>query len=292
MNLSFELYRTFCIVVECKSISKAAEELFVSQSAVTQSVQKLEKILGEKLFFRNKGGIELTDLGKNLYEHINESIKILENAEEIFTNYSTLNKGVLRVGGGNTLISTLLLNPICNFSKKYPNVKISIHNGFTDTLIERLSKGELDVVTVNLPYKGKNFSNVEILPLKDSSYCLFASKAYLSEHKIKSVQDIQNCKLILPSKVSSRYKIFEAGLKEYNLNVEASFEVASSVVVKKLVLNNMGIGFCESESIKDIKDNIKIIKEIKFNESSQGIVVLNKNSQSKATKEFLKMLKK
>ena len=47
MNFNFDLYRTFCKVVECKNITKAAEELFVSQSAVTQSMQKLEKLLGQ-----------------------------------------------------------------------------------------------------------------------------------------------------------------------------------------------------------------------------------------------------
>ncbi|MBQ9279899.1 MAG: LysR family transcriptional regulator [Clostridia bacterium] len=291
MNLSFELYRAFCKVVECKSISKAADELFISQSAVTQSMQKLEKILGEKLFFRNRGGIELTDLGSNLYEYINGSVKTLENAEEIFANYSSLNKGVLRIGGGNTLISNLLLQPICEFSRKYPNVKISIHNGFTDILIERVSKGELDIVTLNLPYKGKIFSNVEIVPLKDSSYCLFASKEYMKTHSIKKIEDIQDCKLILPSKVSSRYKIFEEALKQYDCDFEASFEVASSMVVKKLVLNHVGIGFCESESIDDIKGAIKIIKDFQFDEDSQGIAILHKNSQSKATREFLKLIK-
>ena len=290
MNLNFELYRTFCKVVEYKSITKAAEELCVSQSAVTQSMQKLENILGEKLFFRNKGGIELTDLGTNLYEHINGSIKVLDNAEEIFANYSSLNKGSLRVGGGNTLITTLLLNPICQFTQKYPNIKISIYNGFTDTLVERVSNGEIDIVTVNLPYKGKTFSNIDIIPLKSSSYSLFSSKKYFDEHDLKNIKEITNCKLILPSKVSSRYKIFEEALKDKDMQLEASYEAASSAIMKRLVLCDLGIGFCETESLKDIMDDIKILKEFKFEEQSQGIAVLKKNSQSKATKEFLKLL--
>ena len=291
MNLNFELYRTFCKVVECKNITKAADELCVSQSAVTQSMQKLESILGEKLFFRNKGGIELTDLGANLYEHINSSIKALENAEEIFANYSSLNKGVLRVGGGNTLITSLLLNPICQFTQKYPNIKISIYNGFTDTLVEKVSNGEIDIVTVNLPYMGKTFSNIEIIPLKSSSYSLFASKKYFDEHGLKDIKEITNCKLILPNKASSRYKIFEEALKDKNIQFEASYEAASSLIMKKLVLNHLGIGFCETESLKDIKEDIVILEEFKFEEQSQGIVVSKKNSQSKSTKEFLKLLK-
>lgn len=291
-NINFELYRIFCKVAKNKNISKTAEELFISQSAITQSIQKLEKILKEKLFYRNKTGVELTYMGKNLYEHIKESIEILDNTETIFYNYSNLDNGILRIGGGNTLISSLILDTLCDFSKQYPNIKISISNGFTDDLIEKVSKGELDLVTLNTPYKGKKFESIEIIPVKESSYSLFISKEYFKKHNLKEIQEIQNHKLILPKKQSSRYKIFEIAFQEYNFNIETSFEVASSLIVKKLVLNNMGIGFCETESLKDIKEKIVVIKEVKFNEDTQSIAVLKANSQSNVTKEFLKFLLK
>lgn len=69
MNVDLELYRVFCEVVKYKNISKAAESMYISQSAVTQSIQKLETILGGKVFYRNKTGVELTEEGKNLYEY-------------------------------------------------------------------------------------------------------------------------------------------------------------------------------------------------------------------------------
>lgn len=289
-NINFELYRIFCKVANHKSISKTADELFISQSAVTQSIKKLEKILNEKLFYRNRNGVELTYMGKNLYEHIKESIDILDNTENIFNNYSNLDKGMLRIGGGNTLISSLILNTLCEFSEQHPNIKISISNGFTDDLIEKVAKGELDIVTLNTPYKGKKSETVEIIPIKESSYSLFASKEYLKKHDLKNIDEIQKCKLILPKKQSSRYKIFEIAFKEYHFNLNVGFEVASSLIVKKLVLNNMGIGFCETESIKDILEEIVVIKEVTFDEDTQAIAVLKENSQSNITKEFLKLL--
>lgn len=197
-NVNFELYRVFCKVAKNKNISKTAEELFISQSAVTQSIKKLESLLSENLFYRNKNGVELTYIGENLYNHINESIDLLDNAENIFSNYKSLNNGVLRIGGGNTLISTLMLDAICEFSNEHPNIKIAISNGFTDDLVEKVSKGELDLVTLNTPYKGKKNENIQIIPINKSSYTLFATKKYLKEHHFKNMDDIQNCKLILP----------------------------------------------------------------------------------------------
>lgn len=66
MNVDLELYRVFCEVVKYKNISKAAESMYISQSAVTQSIQKLETILGGKVFYRNKTGVELPEEWKGL----------------------------------------------------------------------------------------------------------------------------------------------------------------------------------------------------------------------------------
>ena len=105
MNVDLELYRVFCEVVKYKNISKAAESMYISQSAVTQSIQKLETILGGKVFYRNKTGVELTEEGKNLYEYVKNSIETMNNAENIFSKYITLEKGKVRIGGNNSLIT-------------------------------------------------------------------------------------------------------------------------------------------------------------------------------------------
>ena len=101
MNADLELYRVFCEVVKHKNISKTAESMYISQSAVTQSIQKLETILGGKVFYRNKNGVELTEEGRNLYEYIKDSIETMSNAENIFSKYINLEKGKIRIGGGN-----------------------------------------------------------------------------------------------------------------------------------------------------------------------------------------------
>ena len=124
MNADLELYRVFCEVVKHKNISKTAESMYISQSAVTQSIQKLETILGGKVFYRNKNGVELTEEGRNLYEYIKDSIETMSNAENIFSKYINLEKGKIRIGGGNSLVNSLIINPMIEFINKYPNVDI------------------------------------------------------------------------------------------------------------------------------------------------------------------------
>lgn len=291
MNTDLELYRVFCEVVKYKNISKTAESMYISQSAITQSIQKLESMLGGKVFYRNKNGVELTEEGKNLYEYIKDSIETMNNAENIFSKYITLEKGKIRIGGGNSLLSSLIFEPFLKFIKEYPNIDVSISSGITDALMQKLANGELDIVVLNLPYKNKKYSNIEIIPLKKSSFCFFASKTFMKDHPIKDVKEIENSTLILPKSPSSKKKILDDFCNKENISLDANYEVSSSSIMKRLVLNDIGIGFTNIENLDDIKDKIIIINTIEFEATKEGIATLKKNMSNKATIELVKEIK-
>lgn len=292
MHTDLELYRVFCEVVKYKNISKTAENMYISQSAITQSIQKLESLLGGKVFYRNKNGVELTEEGKNLYEYIKNSIETMNNAENIFSKYIDLERGKIRIGGGNSLVASLILEPLLIFINKYPNIQISISTGITDELMQSLSNGELDLVVLNLPYKEKKYSNIEITPLKDADYCFFATKEYVKDHPIKDIKKLENHTLILPKATSLRKKILNEYCDKENLKLNANYEVSSTSIIKKMVLNNIGIGFTNIVNVQEISDKIKIIKKIKLNTAKEGIATLKKNMINKATLELVKEIKK
>ncbi len=291
MNTDLELYRVFCEVVKYKNFSKTAQSMYISQSAITQSIQKLESLLGGKVFYRNKNGVELTEEGKNLYEYIKDSIETMSNAENIFSKYINLEKGKIRIGGGNSLLSSLIFEPFLTFINKYPNIEVSISSGITDNLMQKLANGELDIVVLNLPYKSKKYSDVEIIPLRKSSFCFFASKQYIEEHPIKEFKEIENHMLILPKSPSAKSKILNDYCNKEELELIPNYEISSVSIMKKLVLNNIGIGFTNTENIKDIKDEIKIIKKIELTDAKEGIATLKKNMCNKATVELVKEIK-
>ena len=290
MNTHLELYKVFCEVVKYKNISKAAENMFISQSAVTQSIQKLETLLGGKLFYRNRMGVDLTDEGRNLYEYVKDSIETMSNAENIFSEYANLQKGKIRIGGGNTLVTALIIDPLVSFIKEYPDINITIHSGITDELMQELANGEIDMVVLNLPYKNKNYSNVVITSLRKSNYSFFASKQYLKENPVKDLADIVNHTLILPKDTSARKKILRTYCEENSLDLQPNYEVSSSEIMKILVLNNIGIGFTSTENLDDIKDDIMIIHTIEDQNTTEGIATLKKGMCNKATLELSKKL--
>ena len=97
MNIDVEFYKVFCIVAESGTFSKAAEKLYISQPAITQTIRKLEEQLGGKLFYRNNNGVALTEEGKHLYEYIKDSMEIIENASSKFSQYMNIEEGMIRI---------------------------------------------------------------------------------------------------------------------------------------------------------------------------------------------------
>ena len=289
-NIDLELYRVFYEVVKYKNISKAAEAMYISQSAITQSIQKLENMLGGKVFYRNKRGVELTEEGENLYNYIRDSIETMSNAENLFSNYVNLEKGRVRIAGGNTIVDSLLKGPLYEFMAKYPNIEISIRSGATDKLLQRLSNGEFDLVALNLPYNVVKFSNVEMTEFKELKYVFFASKKYLKKHPVNGVKDLENHTLIVPPIEASKRQALEEYCKEKNITIDPRYEISSSTIAKEMVLEGMGVGFATEEKVKDVLNKIEIIETIDTANTKEGIATLPNNMMNRATIELVKII--
>ncbi|MDR0491649.1 MAG: LysR family transcriptional regulator, partial [Oscillospiraceae bacterium] len=90
MDINLELYRYFCEVAKVGNVTKAAETLFISQSAVSQAIIQLEDKLGCKLFNRNKRGVTLTSEGDVLYSYASNAISIIKNGQEKMSSMKSL----------------------------------------------------------------------------------------------------------------------------------------------------------------------------------------------------------
>ena len=98
MNVDLELYRVFYTVGKHKHMTKASEELHISQPAISQSIKKLEEQLGGTLFLRSNKGMELTEEGKMFYEYVKGALELINNAEAEFTSFKDLDKGEIKIG--------------------------------------------------------------------------------------------------------------------------------------------------------------------------------------------------
>ena len=293
MNANLELYRVFCEVVKYKNISKAAENMYISQSAVTQSIQKLEKILGSSLFFRNKQGVELTEEGKNLYRYIENSIEILNNAEEKFRQSANMENGVIRIRTGRTIAKAVLYGPLKIFMKRYPNIKIEMTHGGHNESIKLLNNGELDIVMVNMTNEIE-MQNIDVVSLVEKEYVFVMSKKYKEKNNvvIKDVNDLNNYDLIASTKGTTYRKVLENNILEgKKLNIK--YEIMMEKFKKELVLDDFGIAFMMKDEIKEELEQglVEIIDVIpKKIKSELGIALLKKEIRSFAAQKLFEII--
>ena len=138
MSLRIEQYRIFNVVAENKSFSKAAEKLFMTQSAVSQSIKQLENSINIIFFKRMSKGVELTEAGNILYKYTSSSLELLETGLLKIKSLQTLDSGELKIGASDTISTHFLLPYLEMFHKLYPNIRIQVINRVTSKTIELL----------------------------------------------------------------------------------------------------------------------------------------------------------
>lgn len=290
MNINFELYKVFYEVANSKSISKGAENLMISQPAVTQSIQSLENALGGKLFIRTPKGVILTNEGQELYNYIKDGMTYFINGTNKFMSLKSLDSGVLNIGSTTIISENYLMPYLKEFHDLYPKIAINITNDLTDNLLKDLRNGNLDIVIMSIPkYKIKDLKINYLTHLND----LFVGGEKYKNKKYNGLEELLKEDILLQKKPSVTRGNFDDYIKENNFVCNPKMEVVSHNLLTKLVESNFGIGLVTKEFIKD-KLN-KSLFEIKIPESipkrQLGFAIKNDTYPSFTTKKFIELLK-
>ncbi len=288
MNIDLELYRIFYVVAKNKHMTRASEELHISQPAISQSIKKLEEQLGGVLFIRSNKGMELTSEGKMFYEYIKGALELINNAENEFTSFKDLSKGEIKIGCSTTLTKLILLDTISHFHKLYPNININITNDLTSNLINDLKLGKLDFVIFN--ESNIKETNLTLTKIKELKQGFIYNPDYYKDN-VDKLEDINNYDLILQKESSNSRKLLYAIALEQSVKLLPKTEVVSQDLITEFVNIGLGIGFV----IIDLaKRNYPHLKELKINKTIPTIKVYlatNKSiSLTFASETFIEML--
>lgn len=294
MNINLELYKTFYVVAKNGNITKASQELMVSQPAISKSIRNLEQQLRCCLFIRNKFGVVLTEEGKIFYEKIQLAMEIIENAQAQLLEMIHLDYGVLNIGISNTLTQCYLLPFIESFTSEFPNIKINIDTSPTYKLITKVRNGLIDFIILNLPYSIP--TDFEIEKLRDIQDCFMASEKYLFlKGRVVPIEEMNRYPLILIAKGSNTRYFLDDFCARHHITLSPKMELASNSLVTSFIKRGLGIGIVTKDYLNDeLKDGslFEIHTIPKINKRGIGVIYLkNKNLSCCATK-FLELLKR
>ena len=295
MNIDFELYRIFYVVANHGNITRASEELNISQPAISKAIKNLEEQLGGQLFVRTKRGVVLTEEGQEFYIYIKQAIEYINNAENKFTELMNLETGRIKIGISTTLTKEFLLPYLEQFHSLYPKIEIQITTSMTSSLIQNLKNGFLDLVILNLNRKTYG-SDIKIIKCKKIQDCFVVNKKHqkLIDKEI-SLKEIRNYPLILQAKGSNTRAFLDTIARENGVVLKPNMKLASYTLVVEFAKIGFGIGYATKEYIKQEIKN-KELFELKLKEKIPsryiGIALSKNYIPNFSTKKLIEIITK
>jgi DNA-binding transcriptional LysR family regulator len=293
MNINFEAFKIFYIVAVNKSISKAAEVLFVSQPAVTWQIKTLERQLDTMLFIRTKHGVEMTSEGRALFEYVKNGVESFNNGINMLTNLKNLDNGFIHIGASTTVSKFVLMPYLALFHELYPKIDIQIINTLTENLLIELRAGNLDMLILNLPMRENK--DLNIIKVADVEDIFVGNKKFFDlTHGKTTLEELKYYPLIFQKLPSNTRVYLDDYLKENNVRLSPAMEVVSFNLIMDFVKSGFGIGYATKEFIEKEIEN-KELFEIKVTPKVPkryiGVVTLKKMIPNYSVKKLIELMK-
>ena len=237
MAVRLELYRVFLEVAKQGNISAAAQNLFISQSAVSQSVKQLEEQLQVRLFSRSTRGVSLTSEGKLLLEYVSHALGLLRSGEEKIAASRQLLTGELIIGASDTVTKTYLLSRLEAFHKDYPDIRIRILNGTTSMVLDYLHAGQVDIAFAS---EAPDETVYSVRHCVDTHTIFVAAPDYLEFDKVYTMEEIAALPLILLERKASSRVYVERYFQEHGVQIHPEIELGSHNLL--ISLARIGLG--------------------------------------------------
>ena len=289
MNL--ELYRSFYFVALHGSISKASEQLYITQPAVSRSIKLLEDTLDCPLFFRTPRGMKLTQEGEILYTYISQAFNFITTAEKKISGVRNLSSGEIRIGVSDTLCKYYLVPYLKLFNTFYPAIRIHVTCPNTPGIISLLKAGAIDFGIINLPFSDDKLVFKSIMEIQD---CFVAGEKYrYLSNKIQPLDEIVRQPLLLLEKSSNSRLYIDKYFKDNNVSVKPAFELGNIDLLIHFAKYDFGVACVIRNFIRDELDKGRIfeIKPIeKVPPRHVGAVWLKEVPLSTASRELIDRL--
>lgn len=261
MDINYELYKVFYHVAKSLSFSDAAQELFISQSAVSQSIKVLECRLGQTLFTRSTKKVTLTKEGEILFKHIEPAIHLIMKGEHQLVSGKKSGGVQLRIASTDTICRYFLVPFFNEFHKHYPDVHIKVMNASSQRCAHYLERNQADLIITNSPNPALN-DTMHIVPIREFHDIFIADKtAYPYENKELTLKEISNLPILMLDKGSITSTFLHEQFLYHSIDLAPAIELNSNDLLIDLASIGLGIAFIPDFCFHpQIQENLYIVK--------------------------------
>lgn len=261
LNISLKQLRYYLVAARHKSLRQACRELKISQPSLSVQLKELEKSLGVNLFERNRGGVLLTPIGRELISKAQSTINAAKLIIDTANFVSNGPSGTFRLGASPSLGPYSLPNVLPEIHEKYGGVKFYVREEVPALLYEGLIAGKYDLILTTLPIQ---LHSITISPLfREPVYLVINNEHYLAKNKTITTEQLAGLEVLTIEEHHLFYAQVEALCKKFDAKLLRDFEGTSLDSIRQMVQMGMGAAFLPAlyvrSEIKN-KNKLKVIK--------------------------------
>ena len=292
MAVKLELYRVFKEVAETGNISLAAKNLYISQSAVSQSVKQLETALQARLFARSPRGVSLTWEGQMLYQYVRSALGLLATGEDKLSQAQQLLLGTLTIGASDTVTSFFLTPYLEAFHRQHPGIRLKIVSGRSAKVLSMLRSGAVDIAFASSPSEPglstwSCFATHSVFVAGSGYDCDF-------DH-VYTRQEIADFPLILLERKASSRVFLEQYFLQGGITLTPEIELSSRSLLVSLAKIGLGVAGVTLEFVQDalLSGDIRLLKtDFTIPSRSVDMCTLQDVSPTAAASAFMEMVRR
>ncbi len=277
-------------VAKHRSFSKAAEELFISQPAVTKHIKELERKVGMGLIQRRRGGFALTEAGKILFKYTHKISSHLMDIENLLEDLKKDHQGILKIGTTESYSKGLMPKLLSGFQTSFPLMKIALDVGNSEEIEKSLLVYKNDLVLIAVTKKSPRCESIPFL--KEELVLIVSPNHPLVKRKTVSLKGLGRYPLIIRAKGSTTRRIILQAFKEVGIHPSLLIEAGSSEFIKQWVSEGKGVSIIVKRTVED-EEKRGIIKTIPLLEKlylQVAFLYLKEEKSNPAIKTFVNFI--
>ena len=237
----------FASVVKHMSVSLAAEELFITQPAVSQQIRGLEQQLGVKLFERTPNGLLLTEGGEAIHPHVQAILASQARIDHVVAEQRGATRGHLAVAANTTGGMYVVPAMLRAFREAHPEAEIVLQVHSTDRICERLLQNLLDVAVVTGPVE---VGSVVVADLcEDELYLIVSPSHPFAERATVSREEVAAEPFVVPEPGSRTRRLIQRAIESHGLKLQIAMQLPGTEEVKKAVEANLGVAMVSKHAV-------------------------------------------
>ncbi len=237
MNLN--QLKIFYLAAQKGSLSAAAEELYITQPAVTKGIQRLQEHYDIKFVHHIGKKLVLTDAGEVLFKIAEKIFEMESQAEESIRDFQQRKRGHIRILSSESFGDYYLPHILIPFSKVYPLVRISMNILPTEQVVENTATLNNDIGFISYPVENKKLSVKEVL--EDQLVIITPLNHPLAKKSSLAARDLENQLIIMHETGSAPRRAIEDYIRTHNISVKIPLEISSNRAIKRAVEEGIGI---------------------------------------------------